>query len=66
LDFQQEYDASYEETLRVIADVLDSGVASVTFSPDFLRDLADELSRLRTVNEESSSTIATLQQYAKY
>jgi len=66
LDFQQEYDASYEETLRVIADVLDSGVASVTFSPDFLRDLADELSRLRTVNEESSSTIATLQQYTKY
>jgi len=66
LDIEQEIDSSYEETLRVIADILDVGTASVTVHPDFLRDLADELERLRVVNTEQESTIATLHQYAKY
>jgi hypothetical protein len=66
LDIEQEIDASYEETLRVIADVLDAGTVSVTIHPDFLRDLADELERLRIVNDERKSTIATLEQHVKY
>lgn len=66
MDIEQEIDASYEETLRLLAEVIDSGVARVHIHPDFLRDLASELERLYTKDEESKSTIATLQQYAKY
>ena len=66
MDIEQEIDASYEETLRLLAEVIDSGVARVHIHPEFLRDLATELERLRIHEDESKSTIATLQQYAKY
>ena len=46
MDIEQEIDASYEETLRLLAEVIDSGVARVHIHPDFLRDLATELERL--------------------
>ena len=66
MDIEQEIDASYEETLRLLAEIIDSNVARVHVDPDFLRELANELERLHVHEEESKSTIATLQQYAKY
>ena len=66
MDIEQEMDASYEETLRLLAEVIDSKVAQVHIDAGYLRELANELERLHIHEEESKSTIATLQQYAKY
>ena len=66
MDIEQEIDASYEETLRLLAEIIDTGSAQVHVDPAFLRALADELESLHIRDDESKATIATLEQCTKY
>lgn len=66
MDIEQEIDASYEETLRLLAEIIDTKSVQVHVDPDFLRALADELESLRIRDDEAKATIATLEQYTWY